>query len=322
MNKRRLPLIVLLAFTFLPGPLLVGNQVPKLINYQGKLTNAVGAALPDGEYTLRFELFNQATGGQLVWGETRANVPLVGGLFNVILGGAGATLVSGAAVNDLAFAFGDAQRFLQTTVVAGPGVTTEQTLLPRQQLASVPYAATAFNGCPPGTVVSYAGAIAPEGWLLCDGGSYSRTAALYKALADAVGITFGGDENTFRVPDLRGRGAIGAGQGTGLSNRTRGQTVGAETHTLTLNEMPAHDHTGTTSTNGSHSHSTSGAAASDDGGGSDTHFALGDNDAGRGWPGVTINSAGSHSHTIPLQGGGVAHNNMQPSLVMNYIIKL
>lgn len=78
------------------------------------------------------------------------------------------------------------------------------------------------------------------GWLECNGASLST--ALYPALFAAIGYAYGGSGANFNIPDLRGRSAIGAGQGTGLSNRTRGQIGGAERHTLSLSEIPSHAH--------------------------------------------------------------------------------
>ena len=96
----------------------------------------------------------------------------------------------------------------------------------------------------PGLVFAFAGSVAPTGTLLCDGSAVSRTT--YAALFAAIGTTWGvGDgSTTFNLPDLRGRAPIGAGQGSGLTNRTLGGTGGAETHTLTAAESgaPAHSH--------------------------------------------------------------------------------
>lgn len=64
-----------------------------------------------------------------------------------------------------------------------------------------------------GTVVFFAGAVAPTGWLLCDGGSYLR--ATYAALFALIGTTYGSADGThFNVPDLRGRVAVGLGTNT------------------------------------------------------------------------------------------------------------
>lgn len=134
---------------------------------------------------------------------------------------------------------------------------------------------------------------APAGWLLCDGTAVSRTT--YSSLFSIIGTTYGVGDNstTFNLPDLRGRVPIGSGQGSGLTNRTLGGTGGSETHTLTVDEIPAHTHTyerniGTASPTGS--------------------------------GGVTCRDLLDYPETSST-GGGQPHNNMQPYLVVNYIIK-
>lgn len=153
-------------------------------------------------------------------------------------------------------------------------------------------------GVPTGGLCQYAGNEAstiPPGWLLCNGQSVSTTT--YAALFAVVGYTFGGSGASFLVPDMRGRTAIGAGQGTGLSNRTRGGNVGAESVALSSAEMPAHTH-------GTH-HENSALGSSGTTG--------------------TVKHAYAKAHGVnqysDSAGGGAAHNNMQPSLVMNFLIK-
>jgi microcystin-dependent protein len=78
-------------------------------------------------------------------------------------------------------------------------------------------------------------------WLKCDGRSLSRTE--YSHLFDIIGTSFGSDDAlTFKIPDARGRVLGTVGSGSGLTARTLGQTAGSETHTLTVNELPAHTH--------------------------------------------------------------------------------
>lgn len=109
-----------------------------------------------------------------------------------------------------------------------------------------PRAAVPANvATPVGAVLPYAGAAAPANWLLCDGALVSRTT--YAALFAVVGTTYnigggGEDATNFRLPDLRGRSTIGAGQGTGLANRALGAKGGAETHALSTAEIPGHTH--------------------------------------------------------------------------------
>jgi microcystin-dependent protein len=141
---------------------------------------------------------------------------------------------------------------------------------------------------PAGSMAMFAGSSAPSGWLLCQGQAVNRTANA--ALFAAIGTTWGAGDGstTFNVPDLRGRAPIGAGTGPSLSARALGATGGAETHVLSIAEMPAHTHTFGTS--------------------------------GSGGGGITSGGQSAPQNTSS-QGGGAAHNNMQPFAVVNYIIK-
>lgn len=92
-----------------------------------------------------------------------------------------------------------------------------------------------------GEIRLFAGNFAPNGWAFCDGTQYSIST--YDATYSILGVIYGGDGvNTFAVPDLRGRIAVGTGQGAGLSNMIMGQTGGSETVTMSLSQMPAHTH--------------------------------------------------------------------------------
>ena len=92
-------------------------------------------------------------------------------------------------------------------------------------------------------VVMFGGNFAPRGWALTDG--QLMPISQYSALFSILGTTFGGDgRSTFGIPDLRGRIALHAGRGPGLPDYQIGQKGGANTHTLTASQMPAHNHTG------------------------------------------------------------------------------
>ncbi len=151
---------------------------------------------------------------------------------------------------------------------------------------------------PVGGLVPYAGATAPNGWLICDGAQKSRVD--YKALFDVIGVTWGAGDGstTFNIPDLRGRTIIGAGTGSGLTARTLGDlTIGAETVTLTSAQsgLPAHAHDLRTS---------SGA------GGTLTV--------------TTANGTGTTTsnlvQTVAAADAASAHTNMPPSAVGNWLI--
>jgi microcystin-dependent protein len=90
------------------------------------------------------------------------------------------------------------------------------------------------------------------GWVLCDGSFLNIDD--FEGLFAVIGFTYGGGEGEFAVPDARGRALAAAGAGPGLTARSMGETVGAESHVLSTEELPAHSHTATASTAGSHSH--------------------------------------------------------------------
>lgn len=168
-----------------------------------------------------------------------------------------------------------------------------------------------------GQIVMFAGASAkvPTGWKICDGSALSRTT--YSGLYNVIGTTWGSGNGstTFNIPDLRGRAPVGAGQGTGLTDRTLGDTVGAETVKLTAAQsgLPAHTHT----LAGKVAYTTDGFAG-------DQYDSL----TGTGEKAVRTETASdgvrNMSATGAVSGGASAassaHNNMQPSAVVNYII--
>jgi microcystin-dependent protein len=151
------------------------------------------------------------------------------------------------------------------------------------------------QGVPTGSVLPYCSSTLPAGWLLCDGAAVSRTT--YARLFGVVGTAFGAGDGstTFNLPDLRGRAPIGAGTGSGLSARTFGGKVGAETHTLSSAEMPSHAHAHVV-----YARADLGAASGGD---------------------ISGLHSGVTSTNSWAAGGSGAHNNMPPSLVLNFIVK-
>jgi microcystin-dependent protein len=98
-----------------------------------------------------------------------------------------------------------------------------------------------------GEIALFAGNFAPVGWFLCDG--RTLPIAQYQALFALIGTMYGGNGTTnFALPDLRGRAPISFGQGVGLTNHVVGQQAGAETVTLTADQMPKHNHVMSAST--------------------------------------------------------------------------
>jgi len=91
-------------------------------------------------------------------------------------------------------------------------------------------------------VVCFAGSYAPRGWAFCSG--QILAISTNQALFSLLGTTYGGDgRTTFRLPDLRGRTVVSAGQSP-YRNYTLGQSAGAESVTLDASHIPSHTHDG------------------------------------------------------------------------------
>ena len=161
------------------------------------------------------------------------------------------------------------------------------------------------SGVPSGAMMGYGGGTVPSGWLLCYGQAISRTT--YASLFAAVGTTHGvGDgSTTFNLPDSRGRGLVGKDDmggsaanrlttaGSGVDGATLGAAGGAQTHTLAGSEIPSHTHSEVTAVNSVY-----------------------------GWANGDYSAAAlAGSGSTGSYGGGGAHNNVQPSLVANIMIK-
>lgn len=203
------------------------------------------------------------------------------------------------------------------------------------------------SSAPTGTIVMFGGAVAPAGWLLCDGSAVSRVT--YSDLWGVLGTTFGSGDtvSTFNVPNLEDRIPLGPG------SRALGNTGGAESVALATANLPSHshglnNHTHTTP-NHTHTGSTTGGAHAhpadiDNMGSSHSHgdiYGAAGSSGSTSDPGTmgVVNSAGSeHNHAVSITSGGggtsggnsgtttaigsgTAHENMPPFLVVNFIIK-
>ncbi|MEM6320854.1 MAG: tail fiber protein, partial [Bacteroidota bacterium] len=142
---------------------------------------------------------------------------------------------------------------------------------------------------PVGTIQMWPTETPPSGWLICDGSSFS--ASTYSELNTVLG------GNT--LPDFRGRFPLGqysngdSANLSGLTRRNIGDKDGAETHTLSINEMPSHSHS----------------------------ITYGERSKGGGGNNVTDLDLTGKTETTSSVGGGQAHNNMPPFYMINFIIK-
>jgi microcystin-dependent protein len=152
-----------------------------------------------------------------------------------------------------------------------------------------------------GEIRMFAGNFAPNGWAFCSGGllPISENEALFAL----IGTTYGGDgQTTFGLPDLQGRLPIHAGNGFSMAQRG-----GAETVTLTTQQIPAHSHT-LRGANAAANSSSPGTRA----------FAQ----PGKGLYRAGPTGASLAASSVGIAGGGQAHDNMQPYLCVSFIISL
>ncbi len=147
---------------------------------------------------------------------------------------------------------------------------------------------------------------APRGWALCDGQllPINQNSALFSLL----GTIYGGDGRTsFALPDLRGRVPTHMGTGPGLTPRQIGERIGEEHVTLQISQIPSHTHNPVCSDAAANQHLPGGHAPADEG---NQQFNL-----------FTDNPTTVMRETSRT-GGGQSHDNMQPTLCVNYCIAL
>lgn len=161
-----------------------------------------------------------------------------------------------------------------------------------------------------GEIRLFAGPYVPDGWHACDGSTLAIRD--YDALYSLIGAVYGGDGITnFALPDLRGRVPVGLGWGPGLqTNYALGQKVGAETVALQAAHQPAHTHTVAAST----------ATADDTTAGG--YFAVPAGVAKAYAPLGSAQPVSLSQQAMTVDGGSAPHQNMQPFLVVTYIIAL
>lgn len=178
--------------------------------------------------------------------------------------------------------------FLQIISVLNPGIASAE-----------PYV---------GEIRMFAGNYAPVGWAFCDGQILSISE--YETLFNLIGTTYGGDgQETYVLPDLRGRAPIHMGTGSSGTAYIIGETGGVETVTLTVNQIPAHSFGQGSSQAGSSNNPTGNGPAK---------AVLDRQDINI----YSDTTTGKTSSNVPNLGGSQPHDNMQPYLAINYIISL
>jgi len=178
--------------------------------------------------------------------------------------------------------------------MAIPSFTAGQILTAAQQNTLASYA------MPTGSVTAFAGSTAPTNFLLCDGSAVSRStyAELFALISTTYGV--GDGSTTFNVPNLKGSVPVGRDSAQ-TEFDTLAETGGAKTVTLSTAQMPSHSHTVTDT-------------------GGFTPVAR-DLNVAAGAVGYYGRGSGTSVLATDTQGSSTAHNNLQPYLVLNYIIK-
>ncbi|UCD84973.1 MAG: tail fiber protein [Deltaproteobacteria bacterium] len=236
-------LSILLAFTLTAPAGAQTQTVPQLINFQAYLTNSLGTPL-NGPQTVTFAIYNVKAGGAPLWSEIQV-VTVNKGVTDVLLGNAN-PLTNTTTTPDALFAGGT--RYL------GVKVGTDTEMVPRKRITSVGYALNAgmLNGklpsfiLPPGSVIAYAGATVPDGFLECDGDPHAISS--FPDLYNAIGTMYGGSATTFNVPNYQGyflrgwaKGAAADPDRDGRTNRGDG-TIGDNVGTKQDDAFQGHYH--------------------------------------------------------------------------------
>ena len=207
---------------------------------------------------------------------------------------------------------------LNENPVAGNNTTSiATTAFVQSEVAGIRLAALAV-----GSVVAYAGTVAPTGWVICDGRLLDRSSfvALFAVIGTVYNIGSGGETaSNFRIPDLRGRTIFQPDTSafTGAANRNYSATnigvgTGNSNRVLTVGNLPVHNHGGVTATPNE--------VASDDvafnygGGGVATQG------VGRVTSTGGLSRYNAHTHAIANQGNNDAFNMINPCLILNYIM--
>jgi len=370
---RHLWTALLLLALIAPAPALAQRLIP----FQGRVTD--GAGVPLNEVArVTFAIYDVPTGGTPLneWVETHQNVSIVAGQINVLLGSL--TSLDDPNANgsmDDAISFSSVMpdgtpvgpRYLGIKV----GADSNQEMVPRHQLVPSFHARVAdttvaggvdteqlVNGAvtlekidtmviealemlvPPGAILPYGGRTAPPGWVLCNGAVYDGTLPEFAAIFAAIGTAFGGSNNMFRVPDLRGQFLRGLDAGAGVdpdfASRTGGEgesKIGStQPSAVVVQNGLANPTAASTSEAGSHNHRVDNLTRFQTPGGEP--FAIDSvvsPSSRNSWVPLAVSTAGNHSHsfTVPSHSvaiipsfGGTSTETRPTNVAVNYICKL
>ena len=180
-----------------------------------------------------------------------------------------------------------------------------------------------------GEIVMFGGNFAPRTWAFCNGQLLSI--AQNSALFSILGTNYGGDGRTsFGLPDLRGRAAVGAGQGPGLSDYRLGAKGGAEKVTLDQTQMPSHEHPASANVSvwGTNARGDSEYPGSVDANGDPVGHAWASRSRDKDYSSTAVPNVAMKAGSVKVdvmtfpRGGNQAHENMSPYQAVNFIIAI
>jgi microcystin-dependent protein len=241
---------ILIIITILVLTTTTFADIPKTLNYQGRLMNAAGQPVIDGQYSVTFRLYTAASGGTMVWEEAQS-VGSTNGYFNAMFAqplwigmqvGTAAEMTPRQQMGTSAYAMTVVDGGISTNKIENSAVTTDKIAdgaITQAKMAN-------SSAVPSGSIMMWPTENVPTGWLVCEGQELNKNE--YSQLFTAIGIRYGESGDNFKLPDFRGYFVRGrdnkVGRDSDSSTRTdRGDgTTGDEVGTRQTDELKSHIH--------------------------------------------------------------------------------
>lgn len=276
----------------------------KGFNFQGYAIDPDGKALGSTGVTIKFSIYPQ--GGSDEYTEEINVTTDAFGVFSAVIGSKAPNEFEKINFNAKVY-------WLKVEVKKTSGGV--YTTIHEGQFQSVPYARSAANGVPVGSIIPFGGPASaiPLGWLPCDGRLLSKLN--YPQLGFVLGYSWGGSGDNFNIPDLRGYFLRGVADGqttdpdrASRTNKTGAVTLGDVVGSYQNDSIEKHNHTGKTISDGVHNHKQDNNDVQVIHDGYDTAEGF-DNNDGSNSSEINLSTthglhnAGAHTHTIPDDGG-------------------
>jgi microcystin-dependent protein len=167
-----------------------------------------------------------------------------------------------------------------------------------------------------GQIMIFGGNFAPLGWAFCNGALLPI--AENETLYTLIGTTYGGDgQNTFALPDLQGRVPLHMGQGPNITQKVMGESGGVEGVILQSQHLPSHNHSFTAANVGNANTPGPTTILANEGGADASKVSI-----YAPFDYTPVNMTTLAPGSVAAASGGQPHDNMQPFLVLNFVISL